>query len=583
MGDYVGCKHDPFLHYCVLNVNVSLNPNVPSVQTVIGECVPRSCHSSELRDSIPVPAFLLLATSGAELIDVKCKNEEDEYVFGGGSIVTVILWSIMVCLVIIGTYLGNRDKFWKMFLTSNVQPSVKKEKDGEEENSPLLGGYSSERKKHAILDDDFWVSFWNCFSVIQNFPRLLVPIPGNFGVLNGIRVLSMLWVILGHAYVFRLSTFQNVTYVLPDLLYERWTFQLILNATYSVDTFFLLSGFLVGYFLLKDVQKKAVAGVSWGLFYMHRFLRILPLYVFALLFFIYVSPFLGDGPLWRAYQDSIDAQKSACWTNILFLNNFLEVSKGCMNWTWFLANDMQFYVVAPIFIIFFAWKRQLGWAFLLLVTAICLAIRLFLVIHYDLGTTVQNTQPDWFPKLYIKPYARAPAFLAGIALAVVYTDLTKGETRRVILQPFFVVVNMVGAFILMLALLFSTYHDDDWDEAANDAWQTLTRFAWSVSVAHLTLFFMLGYGGIIRDFLSMRLWEPLARLTYGMVHLVIISVYLASDPVRLYYRDISIVIEFMGYAALSYAVSLFTWLFVEKPFMNLEALLLSSFSAKKRN
>jgi hypothetical protein len=38
------------------------------------------------------------------------------------------------------------------------------------------------------------------------------------------------------------------------------------------------------------------------------------------------------------------------WTNLLNVNNFYpaDFHATCMSWTWYLANDMQFYVVALI-------------------------------------------------------------------------------------------------------------------------------------------------------------------------------------------------------------------------------------------
>ena len=37
------------------------------------------------------------------------------------------------------------------------------------------------------------------------------------------------------------------------------------------------------------------------------------------------------------------------WSTLLYINNFHpnDFNKECMNWTWYLANDTQFYILAP--------------------------------------------------------------------------------------------------------------------------------------------------------------------------------------------------------------------------------------------
>ena len=72
--------------------------------------------------------------------------------------------------------------------------------------------------------------FLLCFSLIQNTNRILstkVP-PGAITSINGMRVLSMWWVILGHCYVFQTMTGLPsklfvifITNKLPRIIYIR--------------------------------------------------------------------------------------------------------------------------------------------------------------------------------------------------------------------------------------------------------------------------------------------------------------------------------------------------------------------------
>ena len=89
--------------------------------------------------------------------------------------------------------------------------------------------------------------------------------------------------------------------------------QFLLNAVLAVDTFFFLSGFLASYLFLDNFNKQKAAEaasgkkkkgniVAWsGLVYFHRYVRLTPLYLLALLFWTYVIPLTFNGYYYQAY------------------------------------------------------------------------------------------------------------------------------------------------------------------------------------------------------------------------------------------------------------------------------------------
>ena len=50
------------------------------------------------------------------------------------------------------------------------------------------------------------------------------------------------------------------------------------------------------------------------------------------------------------------------WANLLYINNLVpwKGDKICNSESWYLSNDMQFYVVAPLFIVLLFWRPLLG-------------------------------------------------------------------------------------------------------------------------------------------------------------------------------------------------------------------------------
>ncbi len=65
----------------------------------------------------------------------------------------------------------------------------------------------------------------------------------TYSFLNGIRVISLFWIILGHSFVFQLIVSDNILYIL-DNLQNSYGIQLLIGAIFGVDTFFFISGFL---------------------------------------------------------------------------------------------------------------------------------------------------------------------------------------------------------------------------------------------------------------------------------------------------------------------------------------------------
>ena len=83
------------------------------------------------------------------------------------------------------------------------------------------------------------------YSVLSSLKRIfsLNHQHSTYQCLNGIRALSLFWIIFGHVYIFQLTIIDNPIRVF-DNLRNSWLNQLIMGAVYGVDTFFFISGFL---------------------------------------------------------------------------------------------------------------------------------------------------------------------------------------------------------------------------------------------------------------------------------------------------------------------------------------------------
>ena len=122
-----------------------------------------------------------------------------------------------------------------------------------------------------------------------------------------------LWIITGHTCLHFYSNSNDLIAVSRDAQ-GRLASQFLFNATFGVDTFFMLSSFLAAYLFLDSFNKAKAAEEKSGkkkrepnvflwssIVYFHRYVRLTPLYLIVLLFWTYVLPLTFQGYYEEAY------------------------------------------------------------------------------------------------------------------------------------------------------------------------------------------------------------------------------------------------------------------------------------------
>jgi peptidoglycan/LPS O-acetylase OafA/YrhL len=107
-----------------------------------------------------------------------------------------------------------------------------------------------------------------------------------------------------------------------------------------MDVFFVLSGFLITYIILKMIETLNIKGIIH--FYFKRSFRVLPLYyfVFGLIYFM---------PRYFEYDHKFLINE------LFFLSNYPFSVRYLMEWSWSLSVEEHFYIVAPLFL--FLWYK----------------------------------------------------------------------------------------------------------------------------------------------------------------------------------------------------------------------------------
>ncbi|XP_032220153.2 nose resistant to fluoxetine protein 6 isoform X3 [Nematostella vectensis] len=547
LGSYDECVSLPGSHYCFAQFGANLKtPTVPTVRW--GLCIPKQCTEEDLEIGIEAILQALNITSKFFPVSDKLSGvpksvhcaKPSEYT--GSVIATLFVFGVILFLCFVGTGLDMAFDFFPSSPSPPIivqanglslsQEDVNEERVNDDNEKlgtarPALSSSSMDvliesAKKHVITE------FFLSFSIIRNTSRIMdtnVP-PGAITSINGMRVLSMFWVILGHTFLFMTLASGLTSNLLTSYkVVQRFSFQVILNATVSVDSFFFLSGLLVAYLSMRHMDKTN-GRLNLFKYYFHRFWRLTPAYMLVILFFNKLTRFLGDGPLWYTVQLNRPCDKY-WWTNLLYINNFYpkELTDECLGWSWYLANDMQFYIISPIFLFAahrFRWPGLLVSVGLFLVASFSSTIGIIVADNMNVvGTTnPQGVNPT--DLVYIKPYTRIAPYLTGIVLGYILhryeADKKKGITR--VPGPVIMLCGWCLAIICAVAPLYGTYktvkkdHPSPFNRAENVMYGTFMRFSWSLGLAWVVYACHIGKGGLVNKILSARFWIPLSRLTY---------------------------------------------------------------------
>lgn len=132
------------------------------------------------------------------------------------------------------------------------------------------------------------------------------------------------------------------------------------NGDLGVSFFFVLSGFLITYLLLKE--KELSGKINIKNFYLRRVLRIWPLYFLIVAMCLLVFPMLENTlPKWFSIGVSTDEINK--WFYLTFTGNFDYIYNGINNFMigilWSVSIEEQFYLFWPLIIAFVPTKYLL--------------------------------------------------------------------------------------------------------------------------------------------------------------------------------------------------------------------------------
>ncbi|XP_070533927.1 nose resistant to fluoxetine protein 6-like [Ptychodera flava] len=496
---------------------------------VWGTCFPDSCNGTEVQ--------FILNESGIAISDnVYCVKDIP---FRTGDYVAIVICSIIAGLMILGTAC---DVIWQWNLKRKIKRS---------EEIANMDTIKEELIKYKSTVDELKKNTPGVlgrvlisFSVVANGRKLLNTSSGSSGTIssiNGVRVISMMWIMLGHSYYFSYRSVGDFKYILTEVT-KRFSYLGLLNTFFGVDTFFLLSGCLVCYVTLKQLHKTK-GRLNWFLFYFHRWWRLTPAFGLMLLIWSTLTLHLGSGPI---HDQNVLESQELCheywWATILYFHNLYPWPASlsiCMDWVWYLCCDMQLFILSPFFIILLYKSPKVGTFMVGTFTVISIAIVAGLATYFGYPLTADPTfyndnLPLGYDHIYPTPWGHLQSYLVGIYLGYVLCRL---DGRKIKINKWFNLIMWCVAIGSGLAVVYGQYpalqgnHPDQWVAAL---YQSVTKFAFVTAVAWVIFACATGNGGPVDSLLSWSAWSPLSHLTYCayLVHPIVMYTYYWREKLR---------------------------------------------------
>ena len=574
LGNFEACIHAPTFHapdgtffgpqYAViveipqrcdeLDLPTRLGGAQQSIFTILttyrGTCIPSSCTYKQISEAWENTSAINSAIGGgicSVATDTMTSTKPKDY--NGGEISFLVFFGAVTFFVFLGTALDV------LFLY------VKRER------IPL-----PEILTKVLL----------AFSLYSNGKKLMSTKQrkgqGSIECLHGIRFFSMLWVFVGHMYAVSSVWLNHSSLSVIEIMQQK-PFAFILEATVSTDTFFFLSGLLVGYLLLLELKKNG-GTFNIPMYYIHRYIRLTAVYAVLMWFVATVYPRIGSGPLWGfVAQADAEGCQDRWWHHILYVQNFFPIpvdgSEGaeCLGVTWYMAIDMQLYIIAPLFIVPLYYFPRAGVGLLIFLAPLNIASRLIAMYKNDWDSWDVNMD-----KMYFAPYQRFGVYALGILTAFCIIEARKRKFRFTDGQLFFGWVFSGG--LMFFCILFPShwynFENGLTPQDTSRIFDSSFRVLWAVGLMWIVLVCDAGKGGPVNSLLSWKVFLPFSRLTYTayLVHMRLQSLFYAYQSYTHETTHFDVWFGIFCVVPATFIVAAWTSLWFEAPIIGLEKIFL---------
>ncbi|XP_022120749.2 uncharacterized protein LOC110997081 [Pieris rapae] len=414
---------------------------------------------------------------------------------------------------------------------------------------------------------------WNRLTTTEDGdPRLTSLTP-----IQGVRVLLLVLVMMTHT-----SEIQHKLYLynpnqLEQLLQHPAT-MLIRNGSALVMGFVVISNFLFAYSLLHISKTRKLSLAQLPMCLLHRLVRLAPVHLVVVGFAATWWRRVGDGPQW---QSVVAAESDVCrrkfLSHVFFLQNLVNPDEHCLLQTWFLAVDVQLYIMAAALTL---WLQQTGRRAVPLLTALFFGSCLLNVIlayvndwksllYIMLPENVRNTfrtEPSFY-RFYVAPWGSLPACLLGLWLAHVHYNIQESGLKvfnhKILRWIFHLMIPIHVALIKS-----GSYIEDSTSRLTTALYLGVERPLFAILAAFYVLGFVNNVDNFIRRIMSIRFLQVAGRLSLSalMLHWCVNLILVGSRRTLSEVSVSNIASDLISTIWWTYVIALPLSLLVEAPF-----------------
>uniref|UniRef100_A0A1B0D0Z7 Acyltransferase 3 domain-containing protein n=1 Tax=Phlebotomus papatasi TaxID=29031 RepID=A0A1B0D0Z7_PHLPP len=191
-----------------------------------------------------------------------------------------------------------------------------------------------------------------------------------------------------------------------------------------------------------------------------------------------------------------------------------------MLWSWYLANDTQFYIIGAVILIVAVRHLRIAAAVVSAIMVSSWAITG--LVAYSNNHIPNSDDPlALFDMIYDKPWTRIGPYMIGMCVGWILFR-TNCQLR---MSRLTVVLGWMMSSAVGLYLIYGLY-GQELNKLGGAAYSSLSHSAWALSLAWIIIACSTGHGGYVNTFLSAPCIYPFSRATYCayLVHPIVIRI-----------------------------------------------------------
>lgn len=444
--------------------------------------------------------------------------------------------------------------------------------------------HSFNRKASAIILPEWFPSGWiDDLSIITNTGQFFRVSGGQLRndilCLNGIRCITMIWIIMAHTMMYNdWSAFARTREIEKSL--RSLVTQPLFNGSYLVDTFFFMSGLLSSFTTFKIFQGRASKFKPIA-FIIGRWSRLTPQIFFMSMIYI-VWPLFSSGPHWFPV---VGEYSENCienwWINTLHLQAFYKKDRMCNAVTWWVSIDFFYHFLAVALVwVFILTSHKIG----LLATASLVGLHVICQanLHYasalppNFLSSIPQTGAMWSQmtlNYFWTPCAHAVPFFAGFYLG--YLLSTKSKSLSALLNRRTALIGWTISTLVFVSVSYSTFWwvigEASYGRLGSTVFHITCPIVWVACLSWAVSACYLGYGGFIDQFLSAKVFVVLSKASYMVYlsHFLILFLFYGNQNLLLEPSPLVMFYVVIGNTLLSTLLGIFLCVVYEIPWLKL--------------